>query len=121
MSAKATLNRLEPKIIALGHAVEEIQSTLTGFDARAQVVDGIQDKVEDRLTVVEGKVEQIQDHLHLVVDTINVILKRLNKDLWCYEECRLQTKNLSLMTELVNDDEIMMMNLTCLITMKNST
>ena len=96
MSAKATLNKLEPKLNVLGHAVEEIQSTLTGFDARAQVVDAIQDKVEDRLTVledkvedrltiVEDKVERIQDHLHLVVDTINTILKRLNKDLRCYE------------------------------------
>ena len=86
MSAHAILNRLEPKIIVLGHAVEEIKSTLTGFDARAEVVDGIQDKVEDRLAVVEGKVDKIQDHLHLLVDTINVILKRLNKDLRCYEE-----------------------------------
>ena len=66
--------------------VEEIKSTLTDFDARAQVVDAIQDKVEDRLTVLEQKVEQIQDHLHLVVDTVNVILKKINKDLRCYKE-----------------------------------
>ena len=86
MSEHEILNRLEPKIIVLGHAVEEIKSTLTSFDARAQVVDGIEDKVEDRLAVVEGKVDKIQDHLHLLVDTINVILKRLNKNLRCDEK-----------------------------------
>ena len=79
MSEHEILNRLEPKIIVLGHVVEEIKSTLTGFD-------GIEDKVEDRLAVVEGKVDKIQDHLHLLVDTINVILKRLNKNLPCDEK-----------------------------------
>ena len=80
MSAHAILNKLEPKIIVLGHAVEEIKSTLTDFDGRVNFVDGIQDKIEDRLTVVEGKVTKIEDHLHLLVDTLNVVLKKLNKD-----------------------------------------
>ena len=41
---------------------------------------------EDRLAVVEGKVDKIQDDLHLLVDTINVILKKLNKNLPCDEK-----------------------------------
>ena len=62
MSAKATLNRLEPKIIVLGHADEEIQDKakdrLTVLEDKDEArLTVLEDKVEARLTVLEDKVE----------------------------------------------------------------
>ena len=90
MSARATLNNLEPKINVLGDAVEEIRSCLIAFDARATETGVIQDKVEDRLIVLEDKVERIHDYLNAVVDRINDLHKWVDtfrdKDLCSHEE-----------------------------------
>ena len=49
--------------------------------------------VENRLAVVEGKVDKIQDHLHLLVDTIRLILKRLNNNLRYNEKMTISDDN----------------------------
>ena len=49
--------------------------------------------VENRLAIVEGKVDKIQDHLHLLVDTIRLILKRLNNNLQYNEKMAISDDN----------------------------
>ena len=83
MSAKATLNRLEPKIVVLGHADEEIQDKVEDMlTVLEDKVEGrlivLEDKVEDRLTVLEDKVEWIHKHLIDGIKRINDLHKRVD-------------------------------------------
>ena len=98
MSAKATLNNLEPKINVLGDAVEKIRSGLIDSDARAKEADeakeqleyrvtlledlmksdarakeGVEEeeRLEYRVTLIEDKVELLHKHLNAVLDRIN--------------------------------------------------
>ena len=80
MSGNATLNRLEPKIVVLGHAGEEIQDKV---EERLTVLE---DKVEDRLTVLEDKVEWIHKHLIAGIKRINDLHKRV--DSFMYKDLR---------------------------------
>ena len=98
MSARATLNNLEPKINVLGDAVEEIRSCLIAFNARATETDAIQDKVEDRLIALEDKVDRLialEDKVERIHDYLNTAIKRINAihkyidtvtDIRCHEE-----------------------------------
>ena len=91
MSARATLNRLEPEIIVLGRAIQDVQSGLIDSDARAKEADETQEQLEYRVTLledlmksdarakegVEGE-ERLEYRVTLIEDKVELLHKHLN-------------------------------------------
>ena len=83
MAAQAILNRLEPQLNVIRHALHDIKIDLRSTDARLQDAVEVEEQLEDRVEVLEEKVELIKENLNTVIDRINVLqeqLKTFTKD-----------------------------------------
>ena len=90
MSARATLNRLEPQINVISHTIQHVQSSLIESDVRAKEAAEAEERLEYRVNLIEDKVELIYEHLNTAIKRINDLHKWIDtltdKDLRCHEE-----------------------------------
>ena len=90
MAARATLNKLEPRINVISNTLQDVKIDLRGTDARLQDAVAAEERLEDRVDLVEEQVELIKEHLNKAIQRINAIHKYVDtyigRDLYCDEE-----------------------------------
>ena len=90
MAARATLNRLEPRINVISHTLQDIKLSLIESDVRGEENADAAERLENRVNLIEDEVELIKENLNTAIERINALNKRVNtftdKDLRCYEE-----------------------------------
>ena len=90
MSARATLNRLEPQINVISHTIQDVQSSLIESDVWAKEAAEAEERLEYRVNLIEDKVELLHEHLNTAIERINDLHKWIDtltdKDLRCHEE-----------------------------------
>ena len=100
MAARATLNRIEPRINVISHTLQNVKLSLRSTDARVRDVTAIEERLEDRIDVIEDEVELLKEYLNTAIKRINDLHNWVDtftdKDLRCHEEFDL--------SELSDDD-----------------
>ena len=90
MAARATLNRIEPRINVISHTLQNVKLSLRSTDARVRDVTAIEERLEDRIDVIEDEVELLKEYLNTAIKRINDLHNWVDtftdKDLRCHEE-----------------------------------
>ena len=90
MAARATLNRIEPRINVISHTLQDVKLSLRSTDARVRDVTAIEEHLEDRIDLIEDEVELLKEYLNTAIKRINDLHKWVDtftdKDLRCHEE-----------------------------------
>ena len=90
MAARATLNKLEPRINVISNTLQNVKSFLRGTDGRVRDVTAAEERLKDRVDLIEEQVELIKEHLNKAIQRINAIHKYvdtyIDRDLYCDEE-----------------------------------
>ena len=73
MSARATLNKLEPQINVLSDTLQDVKMSLRGTDACVQDVVDAQEHLQDRLDFVEEETMSLKVHINTAIKRINDI------------------------------------------------
>ena len=94
MSARATLNKLEPQINVLSDTLQDVKMSLRETDACVQDVVDAQERLQDRLDFVEEEMMSLKVHINTAIKRINDIHQWIKDnlkdvavvDLSCHEE-----------------------------------
>ena len=78
MSARATLNKLEPQINVLSDTLQDVKISLRGTDACVQDVVDAQERLQDRLDFVEEEMMSLKVQRADLIEHLNTAIKRIN-------------------------------------------
>ena len=78
MSARATLNKLEPQINVLSDTLQDVKMSLRGTDACVQDVVDAQERLQDRLDFVEEEMMSLKVQRVDLIEHLNTAIKRIN-------------------------------------------
>ena len=78
MSARATLNKLEPQINALSDTLQDVKMSLGDTDECVHDVVNAQEHLQDRLDVVEEEMLSLKVQRVDLIKHLNTAIKRIN-------------------------------------------